>query len=155
MKTIPGLQDIQGLDAISFWPLAIGWWVVFGLIAVVTTVAVVFHFRRQARLLNWRNQLLRRLEFLEKNLNPENAKATAVEVSTLLRRLAIRRYSRIECASLEGKKWLNWLSEKDSAKFNWSLASLCLIEAPFSPDGAVIDSQALRTTIHAAKEWVK
>ena len=52
------------------------------------------------------------------------------------------------------KKWLAWLTERDAAKFNWQDCARDLIEVPFQKPGAVLDPQALKKTITAAKGWV-
>ena len=154
MKPTMGLQDIQGIDQISFWPLAIGWWIVLAVVVVVVGTLIFIYLRRQERLHSWQHYTLNQLEQLEQGLGPANSHRTAIQLSTLVRRLAIKKYSREECASLKGREWLSWLSENDAKKFDW-MSAHCLIEAPFCPQDTVIDSQSLKVLIKAAKGWVQ
>jgi hypothetical protein len=149
------LRDIQGLDAISFWPLAPGWWILIGLLLAAFVVTILVRIRRQRQIRRWQYQVRLELEQMEKNLTPENSQATAILLSELVRRLAIHNYSRRACAGLLGDDWLAWLSQKDPAQFNWSRSARSLIEAPFSPVGKKFDVQPIKNTIHAMRGWVR
>lgn len=152
MKPDLGLNDIQGLDPISWWPLAPGWWAVLAVFLCAGLVLAWISYRRQR---SWQREIRACLDSLAKNLSAETAQVTAVELSSLIRRLAIQRFSREECAALRGEAWLNWLSEKDPRKFDWRASAHDWIEAPFRPVGTSFDPQTLRQSIEAAKAWVK
>ena len=154
MKTNLKLQDIQGLDSISFWPLAIGWWILIGLAVVSITYFFWFRSRQRKIRASWKFQTLKQLESLEKNLAPHNSQQTATQLSALIRRLAIHRFSREECASLDGEAWLKWLNQKDPSEFNWIGMARSVMEAPFRPEGAAFDTHAIRETVNATKKWV-
>jgi hypothetical protein len=149
------LRDIQGLDSISFWPLAPGWWILIGLSIGAIAVLIFLRVRRQRELRRWQYQTKRALEELENNLTPETSQSVAIELSDLARRLAINNFSRNACAGLVGNEWLAWLSQNDPAQFNWSKSARSLIEAPFSPVGRKFDTLPIKNTIHALKGWVK
>jgi hypothetical protein len=149
-----GFRDIQGLDHISFWPLAIGWWFV---ITALLAIGVFVAFRilaRQRRKRTWNFQVLKQLEQMQASLTPENSQTTAILLAELMRRLALVRFPRQECASLQGKNWLQWLSEKDASHFDWR-KSAGVVEAPYLPPGSSLNYEVLKQSIQAAKGWVK
>jgi hypothetical protein len=155
MNTGLGLRDIQGLDPISWWPLAIGWWIAIGLFFALILSLAIFKFIQLRKHRRWEYQLLTQLDQLDEAITPENSQKTARELAEMMRRIALERYSRQQCANLQGSRWLDWLSEKDPAHYNWSQSSIALIEAPFRQPGFVVESDCLRKTIHAMKGWVK
>jgi hypothetical protein len=154
MKSSLGLRDIQGLDAISIWPLAIGWWIVLG--AVVTGLAAwtYFFLQNRKRQKTWQFKFLKKIEEMEAATTPENAQMLARELAEMVRRLAIQRFSREQCAHLQGEAWTHWLTEHDPSHFNWGLSTAILADAPYQPPGVVLDLESFRKTLHATKGWV-
>jgi hypothetical protein len=155
MKTKLNLVDIAGLDRVSFWPLAIGWWILFAALVVSALAAVGFILLRKRRMQSLQYRLLQELNDLEKKLSTETSQQAATELSALIRRLALYRHPRSVCASLEGEDWLKWLTEHDAKKFNWSEHAKILLVAPFQKSGSVFDTRALHEAIFAAKGWIK
>ena len=84
------LLDIRGLDPGSWWPPAIGWWLVA--LAALFALVALRHFvqwlrRRPPR---WQRDALRQLHGLRRRCRNQPAKQTAGELSELLRRIAER-----------------------------------------------------------------
>ena len=154
MKTELGLRDIQGIDQLHIWPLAIGWWILLALLTLFILVTWYLRARNLAKIRSWQYQTLKRFELLEKNLSDENSQKTAIETELLMRRLVLQKYPRVECAALKGEEWLLWLSQKDPKQFNWSESGRFLIEAPFCPSPQRFDLEPIRKTIRASKGWV-
>lgn len=148
---IDQLHDIEGLKGISAFPPAIGYYV---LIAIGVIMAVflyrLFRYNR-----SWKKETLLRLAALEKNLIEETARTTLIDLSTYLRRIALKRFPRKECAGLVGNHWLKWLSEHDTAKFNWEEKGKVLIDAPYSPVHASVSVPLVKELIQATKGWVQ
>ena len=147
------LADIRGLRPVSWWPLAPGWWALLALLLLVGGIAIAFILRRRAWHRSWQGAAARQLTKLEAQLTAETAQATAADLSLLLRRIAIRRFARSECAGLEGQRWLRWLKNHDPRDFDWPTAGKGLIEAPYAPS-TDIQPLALRELLHAARRWV-
>lgn len=145
------LYDIRGLDSISWWPLAPGWWV---LLILGAAAAITVYRRRLAYARSWKGDAWRNFVALDKRLRGGNAQDVAAELSALIRRVAIRSYSRAECAGLQGKDWLRWLTTKDPGGFDWASNGALLIEAPYAPPGRDVPAESLRLLIRAAKKWV-
>ncbi len=125
------LRDIEGLDNISWWPLALGWWAVIGVIVVISVTAAFYYWHYTKKEVSWKKHI----DSLFSNLqNMKTTKKKAAALSELLRRLAIHKYGRKVCAGLEGQDWLNWLTRHDPKGFNWDIEGKILVEAPYMPD---------------------
>lgn len=149
------LYDIEGLDPISCWPLGPGWWLLLILIIIFVIGLFILYFKKQTLKRSWQYLILNQLSDFEKNLCEENAQATVVQLSELLRRIAMHQYSRVECAGLEGKVWLSWLKKHDPKQFDWETKGKILVEAPYSPSSLTVSLEEVLDFIKAIRRWVK
>ncbi|MBA2368902.1 MAG: DUF4381 domain-containing protein [Candidatus Protochlamydia sp.] len=149
------LHDIEGLDPIPWWPLSIGWWVMIaaGVCAICAIFLLIFF--RIAYKRSWRNDTFRKLSLLEKDLSDATARETVISLSEYLRRIALRRFARQECAGLTGRKWLKWLNAHDPKQFDWEKKGALLIEVPYAPVSANLSVSEIREIIQAVKNWVR
>lgn len=154
-SSLEQLHDIQGLDLISRWPLAVGWWVVIVLGAIALSGIVYGIVRKVAFIRSWKNDTMQKLAYLEKNLSDATARETAIVLSEYLRRIALRRFSREECAGLIGEAWLKWLTAKDPKGFDWEKKGALLIEVPYAPKDAFLSTDLVRDVIQAIRNWVR
>lgn len=146
------LRDINGLDHISWWPLAPGWWIVLGLMASIW-IALIFYRRYHAKKeASWQAQVKTLFADL-RTLKTTKEKAAAL--SELLRRVAIHKCGRQSCAGLEGHEWLGWLTQNDPKDFDWRIDGKILIEAPYRPDDMAQDKFDFEPLMKAAERWVK
>lgn len=149
------LYDIEGLDPISWWPLGPGWWLLIILIVMCVIGLSILYFKKCALKRSWQHLILSQLSDFEKNLCEENAQATVVQLSELLRRIVMHKYSRIECAGLEGKAWLSWLKKHDPQQFDWETKGKILVEAPYYPSSIAVSLEDILGLIKAIRRWVK
>lgn len=147
---IEQLHDIEGFGPVGFWPLAIGWWI---LIACALG-ALFLIWRRFLYLRSWKGETLRKLKHLEKNLSPSTSQETVVELSTYLRRIAVRRFPRKECAGLVGDAWLKWLKSHDPKQFDWTGKGKMLIAVPYAQIGQDLPLEPIKEMLQAVKKWV-
>jgi NhaP-type Na+/H+ or K+/H+ antiporter len=155
MNPLLKLRDIQGIDPISFWPLAMGWWILIAVFAgtlISLTTILTIRRRRNRR---WQYQVLNELSTLSSKITATNSQSIAIQFSGIMRRVAMHRFSRNACAGLEGEAWLKWLTENDRSQFSWVQNSSFLVLAPFAPNGTQFDVSSIQKTIRAAKAWVK
>ncbi len=152
---LPGLKDIEGIDPVSFWPLGPGWWFVIGLLLILIISLLWIYARRRAFRRSWKYDALAAICELEMKLSAENAAESLILLSEFLRRIAVARYSRKECAGLLGDAWLEWLSKKDPSGFDWRAKGKVLIDAPYAPHDRALSLQEVKEYIHAIKGWVK
>lgn len=149
------LHDIEGLDAISAWPLAIGWWVLIAVGSCLLFALVVFAIYKLAFKRSWRSDSFQKLAFLEKNLSDATARETVIALSEYLRRIALRRFPRKECAGLVGNAWLKWLALHDPKNFDWEKKGSLLIEVPYAPVSSKLPADQIKDLIQAVRDWVR
>jgi len=150
------LNDIDGLDTISLWPLGLAWWIVIGFAVVVFALAIFYVIRRLAFKRSWKSDTLKRLAELEKNLTEVTAKETLIALSEYLRRITLVRFPREEVAGLTGQPWLYWLSQHDPKEFDWQAKGSIIIELPYAPPGVqrTLSVKQIQDLLQAAKYWV-
>lgn len=142
------LRDIDGLDAIAWWPPAPGWWLMLATF-VLMGMALWYFMRRSAKPPAWKRQVLSALSDLRRETDN---KRKAALLSALLRQMAMERHGRRACAGLEGSAWLDWLAQHDPAQFDWRKKGKVIVEAPYAP--ASPSPQELDPLIDAAEKWV-
>lgn len=103
------LRDIHLPDAIGWWPVASGWWILLGL-SVVLAAFVWWWWRRMKQF------AAKRCALREFNALKENRCLTVQErieqLSILLRRTSISIYPREQVAGLTGQAWLTFLDRQ-------------------------------------------
>ena len=154
---IARMRDIHDLDAPSWWPPALGWW----LLLLATAAAIALLYLGIRSLLRYpfgswhrdaRNQLLA-LRRLLPQLTPEQAMR---ELSELLRRIAVARIGREEAAGLTGEEWLEWLEKQDPEEFPWTREGKALITVPYAPPGhCPVSREQVERLIEAALVWAR
>jgi phosphatidylglycerophosphate synthase len=98
--SLDNLRDIVQPSAVSWWPLAPGWWFV---IVVVAIAAAVVAFRSWQA---WHANAYRRAA-----LHELNTATSVAEIAELLKRTALCAYPRGQVASLSGSAWSRWLGQ--------------------------------------------
>lgn len=148
------LHDIEGIDLISPWPLAIGWWVCIACGMVLFGGAIWLLGRRLRYLRSWKRDTFKRLDSLEHNLSSSTSMETIAFLSEYLRRIAVRRFPRKECAGLVGDAWLTWLKAHDPKQFDWTEKGKLLTEVPYAPADTELPPQQIKELIQAVRYWV-
>lgn len=125
------LRDLHLPDPVGWWPLAPGWWVLLGLVAVAVLVLL-----RKAWV-RWRFNAARRIA-LEELARLEgswrdapNPGLLARRLSELLRRTMLAYAPRRDVAGLTGQAWLQWLDRGLDEKPFTEGAGRALKELPY------------------------
>ena len=100
------LRDIHLPEAISWWPPALGWWLLAILIPLLLTL-IFWLYKRITRktAIKAAKKLLLQIKLDAHRDNHEKL----IELSALLRRVAISNAGRTICAGLTGEHWLEFL----------------------------------------------
>jgi hypothetical protein len=100
------LRDIHLPEPVSFWPPAPGWWLLAGLLALITVISVVLYGRaRRLRVYQSAAKMLAAI----KQTQHHDPLQTVTAVSVWLRRVAISTAPRANVAGLNGQAWLAYL----------------------------------------------
>ena len=149
MNSDPGslnrLRDIAEPDAVSWWPPAIGWWILF---AAMLVGLVIICFRMWLR---YRADAYRRAA-----ISALDSATTSADVSEILKRAALVAFTRSDVASLSGAAWCRWLGETASVSVPDSIQK-ALTAGVFAPEsgsgsGDLSNSIELR---EFAESWIR
>jgi hypothetical protein len=108
------LRDIHAAPPPAFWPPAPGWWVLAAVLLAVLVIVAVWGYRRY-RASRQKRRIMDELAQLGSSYTQDNNAGFVTELSTLLRRVALRRYARTRVASLTGAAWLRFLDDTGGA----------------------------------------
>lgn len=122
------LRDIHLPEAVSWWPLAPGWWVVITLATLAISGLVIWRTLKHRHRL--RDAALGELAGLERRFERDGDKhAYARALSTLVRRFFLT--SGQAEPSLTGSQWLDSLNQSSAGALPDELTPI-LLEAPYS-----------------------
>jgi len=102
--SLENLRDIVMPEPVSWWPLAPGWWVLLGCVAVGAIVTIVRLVRR------WRANAYRRAALQELK-----SADTVAAIADVLKRTALCAWPRSDVAALSGTAWCDWLATTSHA----------------------------------------
>jgi len=146
------LKDIHLPDTVSWWPPALGYWLLITLIIFIIAGVYIIHIIRQR--IRVKKSALAELNKVKQHYQQHPDDKTLVNaLAALLRRAAISSYPRSDCASLTGKAWLSWLDKqlKQTPGFSDGPGYL-LLEFNYSNSSHANDIQQL---LSLSENWLK
>lgn len=149
-QVLAKLHDIHLPPSIGWWPLAPGWYLVI-LSAVLFTFFVTYLARRSylnGRAKRQALQLLKRYE--QEYQTKPNSQISSMNVSELLRRVALVYFPREEVASLQGTAWIAFLT-KSSKGIDFNALSDYLLVLPYQPAQEI----SLQPLFSNARLWIR
>jgi hypothetical protein len=159
--SLQNLNDIVLPATVGWWPLATGWYFLFGLLLIAFAW---FGYRSLHRWMNnrYRRAALRELQLLADRIHAseerdaEKRDARLRQIPILLKRTALSAYPRSQVASLTGKDWFHFLnSTVKNPLFTKSTAST-LNEISYScGELNAVDSHATTALLNASRQWLK
>ena len=146
-----GIRDLHLPDAIGWWPLAPGWWV---LIAVALT-GLYFLLRRLAGAYAAgaaRRHALKQLKaYSAAYLQHGNSVLFGSQLSELVRRTMLAYAPRGEVAGLTGEDWLAWL-DRDLDRSHFAEGDgRALIEWPYRHPDSIVDKSDVAALLDAVR----
>lgn len=107
------LRDIHLPEDVSWWPLAIGWWIIIALIIAIIIVWLIIRWQK-AKL-----ERMSRFALIELNeLKATQSNNWILELQTLLKRVAMAYFPKSNLKNCSEQEWLSFLSL--SGKAIWS-----------------------------------
>jgi hypothetical protein len=150
---LAGLRDIYLPDVVSFWPPAPGWWLA---LAFVLALAAGIHLYRRARRRSLKRAALVEMASIESRYADEaDASHLALQLSILLRRVALQRFARREVASLHGEDWSKFLLDTSGRVGLTTNHAVGLTRAIYAGRHARLDEDAPAEWIAAARRWIR
>lgn len=147
------LKDIHLPEPVSWWPPAVGWWllpVAAALIGVLLWI-LISAARRMLAQRRLRKQALGELMQIQRELETGGNAARAMErLSVLLRRVAVTVHPDRGVAGSVGRDRVDWLRRTGPAGLDGD-ALETLIEAPYRPAADI----APRPVFDAAARWIR
>jgi len=154
--SLQNLNDIVLPATVGWWPLAPGWYILFGLLL---TALAWFGYRTLHRWMNnrYRRAALLELQLLEERIrDPEARDANLRQIPILLKRTALSSYPRSQVASLSGKDWFHFLnSTVENPSFTEFIANTLSKISYSSGELSDIDSTATAALLNASRQWLK
>ncbi|HKK01165.1 MAG TPA: DUF4381 domain-containing protein, partial [Desulfuromonadales bacterium] len=144
------LRDIHLPPAVSWWPLAPGWWILVGLIVLVCLGGLLIRRRRQ-RSLSPRERALRELRALEQTQADTEPTTYVGRLSVLLRRTCLSCFPRAEVAGLIGEAWLLFLDDTLGERRFSEGPGRALLDAPYRSSQS-LDVDALQAL---CADWIR
>jgi hypothetical protein len=143
------LHDIHLPAAISWWPLAPGYYIL-AILLLCALVAVAYYGARKKRHASARRMALSLLKQYQLDYQKNHdAGKTAACLSELLKRVALAYFPRTEVAALQGQAWITFLNET-SKKLDFNSVQEALLDAPYQAHFTG-DLQAL---FELARAWI-
>ncbi len=130
------LRDLHLPDAIGWWPLAPGWWVLI-LLVLLALGWLLLRLVQEWRFNAARRYAIRELASVESAyLEHKNVVTLAQQVSGLLRRGMLAYAPRHEVAGLTGESWLKWLDRDLPVPYFHTQGGKSILELPYrDPEG--------------------
>ena len=136
------MAPLRQPEAISWWPPAIGWWIVAGLLTLALVITALGLWRR------YRAARYRRIALKSLEQQAMTGDVTVSAVNRLLKAVALHCWPNQDVADLSGKAWTEFLaSSTKKACANGSFEELLTIyQAP--------DKPATETLLNATRHWI-
>lgn len=141
------LRDIHLPDAISWWPPAIGWWILLALIIAAFILIPKLYRRITYTSLNKVANITFQKIIAEYEEN-KNDSTFVIATSQFLRQTAMSYYGRNEVAQLTGDKWLQALNNITEQDHFSNEIKQTLVNAPYQKNIS-IDAEQLINTVQS------
>ena len=144
------LRDLHLPEAIGWWPLAPGWWIVLAIAAVALAYLSLRLYRRWQFLAPRRYALQELARFEAEYLEHRNPATLGKQLSELLRRGMLAYTPRDEVAGLTGEAWLTWLDDGMPLPYFHTEGGKSLLNLPYrdpESDFSDVDINALLAAV--------
>ncbi len=146
------LRDLHLPEAVGWWPLAPGWWVVIALALAGLALLLRLHLQKRARGAARRHALARLRQLTADFEQHRDAVAFSSALSQLLRRTMLAYAPRQEIAGLTGDAWLAWLDKDlDQPRFQGEVGRK-LLELPYRAPGDDVAALDLVDVVAAVRQ---
>lgn len=141
------LSQLRGVQQSWWWdwfPPAIGWWIVIGLLVCIGVLVYRWWQRRRAARA-WQHATLEQLEQLLAGVQADKGLAdeAIAACSILMRRVALAHHPRANVAGLTDEAWLTCLDQLSQSELYTQGVGRLLAQHPFMPPQQLTSSMAI------------
>ena len=150
---LAALHPLRAPGAISWWPLAPGWWVLIAL-ALLAIAVLTYYLLKRYRANAYRRLALAQLESIQAQLaaaNPSEKHAAVSDTNALLKAVALRIFPRHDIAALSGEAWLEFLNKSRRSEATETAFAQDFASAVYSQNAPDMDTEQL---FRASKNWI-
>lgn len=142
------LRDIHLPDGVSWWPLAIGWWIVIAILftVIVLLIAKAILKKRRQRFARY---ALRELDEVKHNANAD----WLMQAHHIMRRASLCYFPKSQVAVMDNKDWVALVSQTGSDI--WTQQSLQLLEEGVYRNPDTIDASHQQQFLNEASLWLE
>lgn len=148
------LRDLHLPDAVGWWPLAPGWWVVIGMAVIACGYLVRLWWRARARGAARRFALQKLQEIVQEFETGKNPVRFGAGLSELLRRTMLAYAPRQDVAGLTGDAWLEWLDQGLAQPVFSNGPGRQLLDLPYQRPGAEFADADIERLVAAVRHRV-
>lgn len=154
------LRDIHLPDAVSWWPLAVGWWMLLGMVIGLIALTYIYKYLKKRK--QFSRLALGEFENVTARFNSQGDTHKLLEdLSMLLRRVSISAFPDKYTAGMTGEAWLQFLDEVVSQsssrqrpiQFSSPLGQ-SLITGPYQKQLS-LGQQDIQQLLALCREWIQ
>jgi hypothetical protein len=154
------LRDIHMPDTVSWWPLAIGWWILLGLLVAIVAITYIYKYLKKRK--QFSKVALQEFNSVAEQFKTQADSQKLIEdLSMLLRRITISAFPDKHVAGMTGGAWLKFLDEVASqsspqqmpTKFDSPLGQ-CLITGPYQKHVS-LGQQEIQQLLALCQQWIQ
>lgn len=142
------LRDIHIPDGVSWWPLAIGWWITIAIIMAVTVLLIakaIFQQRRK----RFAGYALIELE----QIKQDDDKDWLIQAHQIMRRASLCYFPKSQVAAMDIRHWITLLYQTSGDI--WTQQSLQLLEEGVYRNPDSIDPTHKEQFLHEVGLWLR
>lgn len=147
------LKDIHTPPAVSWWPLAVGYWIL-----LIMAVVALFWFVRRYRQ-HWVRRTAQRQfdHLLERYKQHHDAELLTQNISTLMRRISISLLPREQVAGVTGEQWIAVLQNLggEKTKSFSPLVADALTTLVHRPGANRLLSEHVEQLVQECRQWIR
>lgn len=141
------LKDVHLPAEVSWWPLAIGWWILIALfIVILIFIAVQKHLK--AKKFRLSRLAVSELKIIENS----NEKDWLIQLEVLLKRASLAHFPKAKVASLTQDSWISFL--QTTGENIWDDQSLLLLKDSVYQNQDKIPSSHKKIIFSQSEQWL-
>ena len=148
--SLNALKDIHLPTPIASWPLAPGWYVLFGILFLSAAWLLVLLRTHQQKTKAKKEALTLLKQYHQHYKDSPNASLISAQINALLKRVALAYYPRQTVAHLQEEAWLDFLNQT-SHGIDFQTMRTLLLTTPYQ----MHSQESLEPLFQGAKKWIE